>query len=224
LGHGSTSDLEVTIVKLFEGRAELPILIIYDNAGKSHRLTFDRSVDFSKWPTKGCQIKANFSADSIQLPKFWKKIEFICDYPDCPRVEDSKLNKYISDNTLAEQGKELHLRILKEHHKIDQVYEKPTLFGELTDNPLVVINVPINDWDSISYKDKSLLCEYVKSLITQVRSDPFAYTKIPQNAPIAHKFKQNIFKMTDKSWGVLVGRISEDGRHIYSDKVARTAN
>lgn len=222
LGSGSTSDLEVTIVKLFDGRAELPILIIYDNAGKSHRLTFDRSVDFNKWSSKGYQIKAKFSADSIQLPKFWKKIELICDSPNYPKVGDRKSENSIVRNTPPEQGRELHIKLLKRHAKIDQFYQKPMLYAELTNDPLVVINLPIEDWDSISGNDRNLLCEYVASLVNQVRSNPFSYTRIPPDAPIAPKLRANISKMTDKSWGILAGRISEDGRDIYSDKLVKT--
>jgi len=222
LGYGSTSDLEVTIVKLFEGRAELPVLMIFDNAEKPYRLTFDHSVDFNKWPNKGYQIKAKFSDDSIQLPKFWKKIELICDSPDYPKVGDRKSENSIVHNTPAEQGKELHIRLLKRHTKIDQFYEKPMLYAELSNDPLVVINLPIEDWDSISADERNLLCEYVASLVNQVRSNPFSYTKIPPDAPIAPRLRANISKMTDKSWGILAGRISEDGRDIYSDKLVKT--
>jgi len=222
LGQGSTSDLEVTIVKLFAGRAELPTLIIYDNNGKSYRLTFDGPVDYNKWPVKGYQIKAKFSADSIPLPKFWNKVELVCDSPDYPKVGDRKTDNQKAGKTFAEQGKELHLRILKRHPQIDQFYERPFLYGELTDSPLIIISVPMKDWDSISEKERDLLCEYVASLVTQARLSPFSYTKIPQNAPIAPIIKQNVSKMTEKSWGILVGRISEDGRDIYSDKLVKT--
>lgn len=221
LGQDSTSDLEVTIVKLFAGRAELPTLTIYDNDGKSHRITFDSSIDFNKCPNKGYTINAKCPADSILRPKFWNKIEFMCESPDYPKIEDRNMDSNIADNTLAEQGKDLHLKILKQHSKIDPFYERPMLYGELTNDPLVIINVPINDWDSISEKERGLLYKYVGSLLTQVRSNPFSYTKIPQNAPIAPRLKQNISRMTDKSCGILVGRISEDGRDIYSDKLLK---
>ena len=49
---------------------------------------------------------------------------------------------------------ELHIRLLKQHHQLDRFYEKPLLYGELTNNPLVVTIVPMNDWDSISEKEK----------------------------------------------------------------------
>lgn len=222
LGLGSSSDLEVTITKLFAGRDELPTLVIYDNNGKSYRLTFDSYVDLNKWNEKEYQINAKFPADSIRLPKFWNKVELMCDSPDYLKVGDNKPDNNIVGNTPAEQGMKLHLRILKQHPQIEQSYEKPFLWGELTDNPLVVITVPTNDWDFISVKEKELLCEYAASLVTQARSNPFHYTKTPQNAPIAPILKQNVSKMTDKSWGILVGRISENGKHIYADKLAKT--
>lgn len=222
LGQGSVSDLQITITKLFAGRAELPTLVIHDKDGKSHRLTFDGSVDYNKWPSKGYQIKATFSAGSISLPKFWNKVELLCDSPDYPKMADRKPENIATSKTPSEQGRELHLRILRKHPKIDRFYEKPMLSGELTDNPLVVINVPAKDWASISEKDRDLLCKYVASLVTKVRSSPFSYTTIPENAPIASRVKQNISKMTDRSWGIRVGRISEDGRDIYSDKVVKT--
>lgn len=221
-GQGSTSDLEVTIAKLFAGRAELPTLIIYDNDGKLYRLTFDNSVDFNKWSAKGYKINAKFSADSIRLPKFWNRVELACDSPDYPKAGDRKSEGNVVGNTPAEQGKELHLKILKKHPKIDQFYARPTLYAELTNEPLVVINIPIRDWRSISEKEKSILCEYVASLINQVRSNPFSYTRIPQNAPIAPKLRESVSKMTERSWGILAGRISEDGRDIYSDELVKT--
>ena len=221
-GQGSISDLEVTIVKLFAGRAKLPTLTIYDKNGKAYRLTFTNFVDFYRWPAKKYKINGMFSADSIPLPKFWSKVKLICDSPDYPKVGNRKPKNAIVGNTLAERGKKLHLRILKRHPKIDQFYERPILYAELTNDPLVVINVPIEDWDSISEKERNLLCKYVASLVNQVRSNPFSYTRIPQNAPIAPRLKENISKMTNKSWGILTGQISEDGRDIYSDKLVKT--
>jgi len=222
LGQGLTSDLEVTIAKLFAGRAELPTLIIYDNDGKSYTLTFGSSVDFNKWPAKGYKISAKFSADSIRLPKFWNKVELVCDSPDYPKVADRKSESIVVGKTPAEQGKELHLKILKKYPKVDQFYERPILYAELTNDPLVVISVPIRNWESISEKERNLLCQYVASLVNLVRSNPFSYTRVPQNAPIAPKLRENVSRMTDKSWGILAGRISEDGRDIYSDKLVIT--
>ena len=222
LGQGSTSDLEITIVKLFAGRAELPTLIIHNDNGKSYRFHFDGFVDYNKWPVKGYQIKANFSADSIVLPKFWNKVEVVCDSPDYPKVGDRKTDNPKAGKTPAEQGKAIHLRILKRHPQIDQFYERPFLYGEATDSPLIVISVPIKDWESISSKERDSLCEYVASLVTQARLSPFSYTEIPQTAPFAPKLRENVSKMTDRSWGILVGQISEDGRDINSDKLLKT--
>jgi hypothetical protein len=125
------------------------------------------------------------------------------------------------DEGRAKEGLDLHLRILSKHPKIDYSYAHPLLNAALTDNPLVAISVPIDDWNSISTDERNLLCEYAASLVSKVRSDPFTYSKVPPEAPAASMIRRNVSMMTSKSWGILAGRISEDGRDIYSDRIVK---
>ncbi|MFZ2445556.1 MAG: hypothetical protein WAW37_04300 [Syntrophobacteraceae bacterium] len=120
------------------------------------------------------------------------------------------------------QGRQIYLRILNSHPNIDSFYQKPTLWGGMTATPLAVISVPITDWEALSENERKLLSEYAASLVDDVKGDPFGNSPIPAKAPAAPKIRENASRMTPKSWGIMAGRISDDGRDILSDKIVRS--
>jgi len=129
----------------------------------------------------------------------------------------------LEQQTKIEQGKKLHLAILDKHRKIDKFYREPFVNGILTSTPLLCISVPENDWESLPESKKSMLAAYVASLLDNLKSDPFMYYNgVDANAPAAPTALKNIKKMSSESWGIMVGRISPDGRDIMSDRVARS--
>ena len=123
---------------------------------------------------------------------------------------------------MVKKGRELHLGILKKLKKIDNFYREPFVNGALSTNPLLCISVPERDWEALSESKKDALAAYVASLLGNLKSDPFFYnTGVDAKAPAASIARENIKSMSGKSWGIMVGRISPDGRDIMYDRIAR---
>jgi hypothetical protein len=130
----------------------------------------------------------------------------------CPAFAESP--KASSD---INEGRNLHLRILSHHSKLDKFYQSPDLFGGLTDSPKVTIYVPVVDWKKMTAKEQDLLSAYASSLIKTVQSNPLKYARIPENAPAAQQIRSNAMRMDEKSWQIIAGALSPDGRDIMAD-------
>jgi hypothetical protein len=124
----------------------------------------------------------------------------------------------------ADKGKLLHASLLGRHAGIDHYYRRPVLWGAATGQPLAVICVPIDDWSGLTADDRGDLKAYAASLVNLVQSDPFTYSGIPASAPAAPLVRRNAAGMTAASWGVLVGKLSPDGRDILSDEIVVRGN
>jgi hypothetical protein len=124
------------------------------------------------------------------------------------------------DQELAAKGKALHSAILDRHPKIDGFYREPSLWGAASPDPLAVITVPESDWATLAPDEIEALKAYASSQVNGVRSAPLAKSGIPATAPGAPLVRQNATLMGASSWGIMVGRISDDGRDILSDRVA----
>ena len=127
-----------------------------------------------------------------------------------------------SSTLKANEGKEVHMKILSHHKRIDKFYRSPFIEGSGTSTPLCCISVPSRDWDSLPESKKQALADYAASLVRVVKANPFKYAGISSNAPAAPAIASNIAKMTSNSWCIMVGNISSDGRDINSDRVARS--
>ncbi len=127
-----------------------------------------------------------------------------------------------NNNSVAIEGKRLHLRILARHPKLDKFYQQPDLYGGLTASPKVTIYLPLADWNTISSKERDLLAAYVSGLIKQVKASPLKYARIQANAPAASQVKNNAATMTEKSWQIIAGQLSPDGRDILADLTVRS--
>lgn len=134
----------------------------------------------------------------------------------CPAFAESP--KASSD---INEGRNLHLRILSHHSKLDKFYQSPDLFGGLTDSPKVTIYVPVVDWKKMTAKEQDLLSAYASSLIKTVQSNPLKYARIPENAPAAQHIRSNAMRMDEKSWQIIAGALSPDGRDIMADSTVR---
>jgi hypothetical protein len=130
-----------------------------------------------------------------------------------------------SDSLMASseeiEGKNLHLRILARHSKLDKFYQLPDLFGGLTNSPKVTIYIPIVDWEKMTSREQDLLAAYASSLIKTVQSNPLKYARIPENAPAAQQIRSNAMRIGEKSWQILGGELSSDGRDIMADSTLR---
>ena len=96
------------------------------------------------------------------------------------------------------------------------------MFGALTENPIAIICVPIEDWGTLSEEDRDALSQYAASLVQEVKGKPFEYNQIPANAPIAPMISKNVLNMASNSWGVFAGKFSGDGRDINLDVQVRS--
>lgn len=121
----------------------------------------------------------------------------------------------------VEAGNILHKQILDRHPKIGSFYCRPLLYAELTDNPLAAICLPISDWQTLTESERASICAYTSSLVEEVKAQPFKFTQIPPTAPVASMLRGKVARMTKESYGILIGRITDDGRDILSDKVVR---
>ena len=110
-------------------------------------------------------------------------------------------------------------KILKRHSGLDSFFYEPHLYGELSDKPLLTLALPTEDWKSLSRNEKSLLCKYLATLIPNVKSTPFKYSKLSSTAPIAPLIRSKVATMTNDSCGFLIGDITTDGHDIQLDKV-----
>lgn len=124
------------------------------------------------------------------------------------------------DAELAAKGKALHAAILGRHPKIDAFYREPSLWGATSSDPLAVITIPEPDWSTLAPEEIEALKAYASSQVNGVRSAPLEKSGIPATAPAADLVRRNAAMMGASSWGIMVGRISEDGRDILSDRVA----
>lgn len=124
----------------------------------------------------------------------------------------------------AREGKNLHLRILARHSKLDKFYRQPDLSGGLTGSPKVTIYIPIAEWKKMTAKEQDLLAAYVSSLIKTVQSNPLQYARVSENAPAAPQIRSNASRMSDKSWQIIAGPLSLDGRDILSDSTVRSGS
>jgi hypothetical protein len=125
-----------------------------------------------------------------------------------------------SSQTIAE-GQRLHLGILSRHRYIDKFYKAPFVQGSGTSNPICYIALPSRDWDSLSGSKKQALADYAASLVNKVKAHPFKYSGVSSSAPAASFISRNIAKMTDTSWCIEVGPISDDGRDINAERNVR---
>jgi len=121
------------------------------------------------------------------------------------------------NNSAAIEGKKLHLRILARHPKLDKFYKQPDLYGGLTASPKVTIYLPMADWNKTTPKERDMLAAYVSSLIKQVQANPLKYARIQANAPASPQIKNNTSTMNEKSWQIIAGQLSPDGRDILAD-------
>ncbi len=121
------------------------------------------------------------------------------------------------DNFPANEGKRIHLQILARHPKLDKFYKQPDLYGGLTASPKVTIYLPITDWNKATPKERDMLAAYVSSLIKQVKANPLKYARIQTNAPAATQIKKNASTMSEKSWQIIAGQFSPDGKDILAD-------
>jgi hypothetical protein len=121
------------------------------------------------------------------------------------------------DNSASIEGKKLHLTILARHPKLDKFYKQPDLYGGLTASPKVTIYLPITDWNKTSPKERNKLAAYVSSLIKNVKANPLKYARIKANAPVSPQIKNNAVTMNEKSWQIIAGQLSPDGRDILAD-------
>lgn len=122
------------------------------------------------------------------------------------------------------EGMKIHLRILRKYKKIDAFYKSPTIWGVMTGNPLAIISIPIREWEKMSEKERDYISKYAAGMVKIVKIDPFKYCQIPNNAPVAPMIRKNVSNMNQNSWGIMGGRISDDGRDILSDKLVRSGN
>ena len=119
----------------------------------------------------------------------------------------------------VEAGRALHALILGRHPGVERFYKRATLWGAMTESPLVIISVPSADWRALSSAEQESLKAYAASCVEAVRASPFSYTNIPASAPLAPTIRQKAAAMTANSWGIMAGAISSDGRDIMSDDV-----
>jgi hypothetical protein len=112
--------------------------------------------------------------------------------------------------------------IYDRYPRLDPFYRRVLLYGAGTLEPLAVIHVPEPDWTDLSGDQRDLLGSYVASHVDAVTAQPFAFSDIPEDAPAARLIRLNVARMSTTSWGILVGRLTDDGRDIYSDRMAVT--
>jgi len=117
-------------------------------------------------------------------------------------------------------GRTLHTRILDQYPSLDPVYRKASLWGALSDRPLVLVWVPKSDWDSLSTDDRSLLSAYAASQIEVVRASPFDFLDIPRTAPLAPTIRRKARGLGPNDWGIGIGPVSADGRDVLADEIA----
>ena len=77
-GQGSLVNLEVVIIKQYQGRGHAPEIIIVTKKGDKYNLNFSAGIDVNMWPKRGYKIIGDYQADKMVFPEHWKEIEMIC--------------------------------------------------------------------------------------------------------------------------------------------------
>jgi len=128
------------------------------------------------------------------------------------------ISKFSSDQVT--RGQSLHEEILAKYPRVDALYKKAYLWGALTEEPLSVISVPVDDWKALSEEQRIYLEAYAASRINAIRSSPFDFLTIPSDAPAAPIVLRKVSNMTADSWGIMVGTASLDGHAIMAEYFA----
>lgn len=122
----------------------------------------------------------------------------------------------------VKEGKEVLMKILSRHKRLDKSYRDPYVSGGGTSNPRCCIIVPSTDWKSLPESKKQALADYTASLISKVRANPLKYSGVSPGAPAASFVAGNIAKMTSNSWCIIAGQITPDGKDIGLDYTAKS--
>lgn len=121
-------------------------------------------------------------------------------------------------NRSAEQGRALHQEILSETPDLDILFQGPDMLRPLTPAPTICIYVPISAWENLKQHEKTLLAEYVSSLIPRAKEAPQAFVKLRKKTATTKRIERNAQNMTKESWEIIAGDISKDGNRIENTR------
>jgi hypothetical protein len=127
---------------------------------------------------------------------------------------------FAADTTnLIKEGHALHLKILSKYPRIDSFYRQPFIQGSGTNNPISCISLPEKEWNGLSDSKKKALSMYAQSLINKVKANPFKYSGVSSSAPAAGLIRANVNRMSNNSWGIMVGDFTNNGSDIISGRI-----
>ncbi|MBF0646595.1 hypothetical protein HTZ97_15875 [Desulfuromonas acetoxidans] len=135
---------------------------------------------------------------------------------------DNNLTNKILNSQKAKNGEKLLHEILVSHRTIDQFYYVPHLWGELTESPKMSISLPAGAWDNLTEYQQGTLEAYVASKTVNAWLNPFRFSSIKENAPIAWKVKESAKKMKVTDWEIIEGKLTNNGRDILHEKTIST--
>lgn len=129
--------------------------------------------------------------------------------------------KRLNNPADIDRGRKLWLTLLSRHGGLDAFYQQPTLWGAAV-RPRCVIHVVHSDWVSLSTTDRAHLGLYARSQIARVKAAPLQHcSPAGLQGRAADLIRTNAGRMTNADWGIMVGRLSPDGRDILADEIFR---
>lgn len=121
------------------------------------------------------------------------------------------------------EGKALWEDLMSQHPELDPFYKRPVLWGALSPRPLTVIHVVKDDWERLSNEQKTALERYAGTQVKVVQSAPLKHCNVrTSNLNLAMSVTSKAQSMSDRHWGIMVGKITPDGRDITADKIIRS--
>jgi hypothetical protein len=120
-------------------------------------------------------------------------------------------------------GEALWCALLDRHPSLHPFYKRAVLWGAISPSPLAIIHVVDQDWKDLSEPQKRALERYARSRVKAIRDAPLDYCNVPNaNLSITRSITLRAKRMTDKHWGIMVGRLSPDGLDIAADRIVRS--
>jgi hypothetical protein len=107
--------------------------------------------------------------------------------------------------------------------KGEQVFQKLNgvfqVQGTMTDLVTVRTIVSKDDWTQLSKEDQISLAFYTQSRISEVKASPEKYADIPSTAPAYPQIVENIKKICDDCWVIIVGERTGQGNFTVDETI-----
>ena len=117
------------------------------------------------------------------------------------------------------EGGILHKKILSKYSSIDKFYYEPILAGGISSSPMIHLFMPEGEWQKLPKDKRSCIKAYAMLATISAKNNPLKYSDISSDSPIANKILNNARFITNNSWVIYEGKLTNNGCDIFQGKV-----